>query len=88
MIGILADKIHDKRFLRLIRGMLRAGYLEDWRWNATLTGGPQGGVASPIFSNIYLDRMDEWAETDLIPQYTRGTGRKANPARKTKGQPR
>ena len=82
MITILADKIHDNRFLRLIRGMLRAGYLEDWRWNATLSGAPQGGVVSPVLSNIYLDRMDKWAETVLIPEYTRGTGRKPNPARK------
>ena len=82
MITILADKIHDNRFLRLIRGMLRAGFLEDWRWNATLSGAPQGGVVSPVLSNIYLDRMDKWAETVLIPEYTRGTGRKANPARK------
>ena len=82
MITILADKIHDNRFLRLIRGMLRAGYLEDWRWNATLSGAPQGGVVSPVLSNIYLVRMDKWAETVLIPEYTRGTGRKPNPARK------
>ena len=35
MVGILAEKIHDNRFLRLIRHMLKAGYLEDWEWNAT-----------------------------------------------------
>ena len=81
MITILAEKIHDNRFLRLIRSMLRAGYLEDWRWNATLSGAPQGGVVSPILSNIYLDRMDKFAETVLIPEHTRGTGRKASPAR-------
>jgi integrase len=38
MIKILAEKIRDNRFLRLIRNMLTAGYLEDWRWNATLSG--------------------------------------------------
>ena len=54
MIKILAEKIRDNRFLRLMRNMLRAGYLEDWRWNATLSGAPQGGVVSPILSNIYL----------------------------------
>jgi group II intron reverse transcriptase/maturase len=83
MIAILAENIHDNRFLRLVRGMLRAGYLEDWRWNATLSGTAQGGVASPVLSNIYLDRMDKFAETVLIPEHTRGAGRKANPARKT-----
>jgi group II intron reverse transcriptase/maturase len=80
MLSILAEKIHDNRFLRLLRGMLKAGYLEDWEWNATLSGTPQGGVVSPILSNIYLDRLDTFVETVLIPQYTRGAGRKPNPA--------
>jgi hypothetical protein len=80
MLSILAEHIHDNRFLRLIKGMLRAGYLEDWIWNATLSGAPQGGVVSPVLSNIYLDRLDKFAETVLIPEYTRGTRRIANPA--------
>jgi group II intron reverse transcriptase/maturase len=79
MVSILAEKIHDNRFLRLIGQMLRAGYLEDWEWNATHSGCPQGGVVSPILSNIYLDRLDKFAETVLIPQYTRGEHRKPNP---------
>ena len=72
MITILAEKIHDNRFLRLMRNMLKAGYLEDWRWNATLSGAPQGGVVSPVLSNIYLHRLDNFVETVLIPEYTRG----------------
>ena len=79
MLSILAENIRDNRFLRLIRQMLQAGYLEDWEWNATLSGCPQGGVASPILSNIYLDRLDKFAETVLIPEYTRGGFRKDNP---------
>jgi group II intron reverse transcriptase/maturase len=78
MIRILSEKIHDNRFLRLLRGMLQAGYLEDWEWNATLSGAPQGGVASPILSNIYLDRLDKFVETVLIPEYTRGKLRRHN----------
>jgi retron-type reverse transcriptase len=46
MLAILAENIHDNRFLRLIRQMLQAGYLEDWEWNATLSGCPQGGLCS------------------------------------------
>ena len=38
MLSILAEKIHDGRFLRLIAGLLRAGYLEEWRYHATLSG--------------------------------------------------
>src|SRR5271165_4490383 len=79
MVGILAEKIHDNRFLRLVRNMLQAGYLEDWIWGATLSGSPQGGVVSPILSNIYLSKLDNYAETVLIPQHSRGNRRKHNP---------
>ena len=78
MLSILTENIHDNRFLRLIKQMLQAGYLEDWEWNATLSGCPQGGVVSPVLSNIYLDRLDKFAETVLIPEYTRGALRKPN----------
>lgn len=50
MRSILAEKIHDNRFLRLVDGLLQAGYLEQWRYHATLSGSPQGGVISPILS--------------------------------------
>ena len=79
MIKILGEKILDNRFLRMIRNMLAAGYLEDWRYHETLSGAPQGGVVSPILSNIYLDKLDVFVETVLIPQHTRGTRRKPNP---------
>jgi group II intron reverse transcriptase/maturase len=78
MVQTLAEKIHDNRFLRLIRNMLKAGYLEDWKWNATLSGAPQGGVVSPILSNIYLHKLDEFVENTLIPEYTRGAKRTRN----------
>ena len=79
MIRILAEKIHDNRFLRLIANMLKAGYLEDWQYHETLSGCPQGGVVSPVLSNIYLNKLDQFAEQVLIPQYTRGSHRKKNP---------
>src|SRR5258705_2297579 len=82
MVGILAESIHDNRFLRLVRNMLQAGYLEDWIWGATLSGAPQGGVVSPILSNVYLHRLDFFVERILIPQYTRGERRVSNPAYK------
>jgi group II intron reverse transcriptase/maturase len=79
MLSILAEKISDGRFLRLMRNMLQAGYLEDWIWNATLSGVPQGGTASPVLSNIYLHRLDIFVEKVLIPEYTRGALRSRNP---------
>jgi group II intron reverse transcriptase/maturase len=80
MLSILAEKIHDGRFLRLIGHMLKAGYLEDWRWHATLSGSPQGGIASPVLSNIYLDRLDQYVEQRLLPEYNLGRRRRPNPA--------
>jgi group II intron reverse transcriptase/maturase len=76
LLGILAEKILDNRFLRLIRNMLKAGYLEEWQYHDTLSGVPQGGVVSPLLSNIYLDKLDKFVERELIPQYTRGRHRK------------
>ena len=78
MVETLGEKIHDNRLLRLIGQMLRAGYLEDWVWNATLSGVPQGGVLSPCLSNSYLDRLDKFVETVLLPGYTRGVLRSPN----------
>jgi group II intron reverse transcriptase/maturase len=80
LLGILAEKIHDQRFLRLMGGMLKAGFLEDWQYHETLSGCPQGGVVSPILSNIYLSKLDDFVERELIPQHTRGARRADNPA--------
>jgi hypothetical protein len=44
LMKILGEKIRDNRFLRLIRNMLKAGYMEDWQYHDTLSGTPQGGV--------------------------------------------
>ncbi|MFC9429613.1 reverse transcriptase domain-containing protein [Streptomyces sp. NPDC056987] len=79
LLSILGEKIHDQRFLRLVRNMLKAGYLEDWKWGAMLSGAPQGGVASPVLSNIYLHKLDEFVEKVLVPEYTRGKRRARNP---------
>ena len=78
MVRILAERIRDNRFLRLIGNMLKAGYLEDWQYHQTLSGCPQGGVVSPILSNIYLDKLDKFVEQVLIPEYTRGSHRRKN----------
>jgi len=79
LLSILGEKIHDNRFLRLIRHLLQAGYLEDWQYHKTLSGSPQGGVVSPILSNIYLDKLDTFVEQTLLPKYNRGETRRINP---------
>ena len=78
LLSTLAEKIQDQRFLRLLKGLLEAGYLEEWRYYATLSGAPQGGVSSPILSNIYLDKLDKFVEMQILPKYNVGTRRTPN----------
>jgi len=80
LLSMLAEKIHDQRFLRLLQHLFEAGYLEEWRYHTTMSGVPQGGIVSPLLSNIYLDRLDRFVEKELIPHYTQGKTRKINPA--------
>jgi group II intron reverse transcriptase/maturase len=79
MLAILREKILDQRFLRLIENLLKAGCLEDWKFNRTLSGSPQGGVVSPILANIYLDRLDRFVEDTLLPAGNRGARRQPDP---------
>jgi group II intron reverse transcriptase/maturase len=79
LLSILRERIHDNRFLRLVEGLLQAGYLEDWRYHTTLSGTPQGGVLSPLLANLYLDRLDAYVEDVLFPAFNRGDKRQANP---------
>jgi len=72
LLAIIGRNIKDERFLKLLREMLAAGYLEDWRYKPTLTGTPQGGVLSPLLANIFLNELDQFAEKELMPQYTKG----------------
>lgn len=60
LIEIIGKKVKDHRFIVLINKFLKAGYLEDWRYNRTYSGTPQGGIISPILSNIYLHELDKY----------------------------
>ena len=79
LLSILREKVLDNRFIRLVENMLKAGYLEQWEHRPTLSGTPQGGVASPLLANIYLDRLDAYVEQTLIPAYTKGQAKKIDP---------
>lgn len=75
---ILRRSISDERFIRLINNMLKAGYVEDWKWHETLSGTPQGGVISPLLANIYLNEMDTYIEEEILPRFNKGK-RKPHP---------
>ena len=47
LLSVLGEKLHDNRFLRLLKYLLKAGYMEGWIYGRTLSGTPQGGVSAP-----------------------------------------
>jgi RNA-directed DNA polymerase len=77
LIDVLAKRIDDQRFLALIRSMLKAGYMENWKFHDTFSGTPQGGVASPILANIYLHELDEFV-AGVKAEFNRGNRRAPN----------
>lgn len=82
LMEIVENKVKDKRFIRLLKHLLKAGYIEDWKWHGTYSGTPQGGIISPLLSNIYMNQFDKWIENELMPLYNRRevtAGRKRNP---------
>lgn len=59
IIASIGKKISDTRVLGLIRDILEAGVMAEGNYTATELGSPQGGVCSPLISNIYLDYFDQ-----------------------------
>ena len=68
LMNILRENIQDNRFLRLIEGALKAGYCEEWTFHPSLSGSPQGGIVSPILSNISMNRFDRCVHDTVIPE--------------------
>jgi group II intron reverse transcriptase/maturase len=82
LISLLKRRIDDPKFLNLIKNMLRAGYMQDWKFHRTYSGAPQGGIVSPILANIYLHELDVFVENmqaelncgkrkKVVPEYNR-----------------
>lgn len=88
LVDLIAEEISDGRILRLIQAILRAGVMESGHWRPTETGVPQGGVASPLWSNIYLTPFDRamteagfslvrWADDFVVLCRTRAEAKSA-----------
>jgi RNA-directed DNA polymerase len=81
LMDLVGERITDRKVLRLVRGFLRAGILQQHGGLvASLTGTPQGGVASPLLANIYLSVLDRhfatvW-EQDMSPPWRRAHRRR------------
>ncbi len=63
LVKFVEHRIGDRRIVRLIRKWLKAGVMEQERWDETKEGTPQGSVISPILANLYLHYvLDLWAD--------------------------
>jgi RNA-directed DNA polymerase len=62
LIAAVAERVADKRMLKLIRAFLEAGVMEDGLVSPVNEGAPQGGPLSPLLSNLVLDELDRELE--------------------------
>jgi len=63
LMTAIEERITDRRVLKLLRAMLRAGVMQDGAIRRSISGTPQGGVISPCLCNVYLTRLDRQWET-------------------------
>lgn len=60
LLKLIHRRIKDQAIIELINRLLKAGVIDQGRYYPTPTGTPQGGVLSPLLTNIYLHEFDRW----------------------------
>lgn len=76
LMNIIETKILDRKFTKLIRKSLNAGYFEFTLYKHDIVGTPQGSIISPILANIFLDKLDDFIH-DLKEEFDTGSRSKA-----------
>lgn len=80
LINFIKEKVKDQAFIDLLWKYLRAEFKEKGKPTTKMKVGlVQGGILSPLLSNIYMHQFDAWMEDYLIPKYTKGKCRRMNP---------
>ena len=83
IVEILKKRIDDEMFIQLIWKFLKAGYMEQWEYERTYSGVPQGSGVSPVLCNIYLNELDKFMEKYAIDFNTKAPRKRLSPAYKT-----
>lgn len=65
------NQIADQRFLNFLWKIIKAGCIDHGLFRASSEGVPQGGVLSPLLSNIMLHEFDQWMETKYLNKKVR-----------------
>jgi len=76
---LIKDRLNpDRTIMGLIGKMLKAGYMEDGKYKHSILGIPQGGILSPLLSNLYLTPFDEFVD-NIKAKYNKTPVSKSNP---------